>query len=144
MDDRRQREKFTAGWEAHLLVTGMAESLYEPIVNSKGRLQRIQIFYPERIINPDEKQANLCSDIARGRRGNRLVNPSLPHTIPSSKSSQFQTEVHAANAAGEAFAPLLNFKSEATDNGRMKLRSGIISGLPRVMIKAGHNKANEM
>ena len=125
-------------------MTGMAESLYEPIVNSKGRLQRIQIFYPERIINPDEKQANLCSDGARDRRGNRLVDPSLPHTTSSSKSSQSQTKVHAANAAGKEFAPLLNFKSEATDNGRMKLSAGIISGLPRVMIKAGHNKVNEM
>ena len=52
--------------------------------------------------------------------------------------------MHADNAAGEAFAPLFNFKSEATDNGRMKLSAGIITGLPRVMIKAGHDKVHEM
>ena len=137
-------KKCTAGWEAHLLVTGMAESLDDTIVNSKGCLQRIQILYPERIVNLDEKQANMCSDGDRGRRGNRLVDPLPPHTTPSPKSIQSQTKVHAANAAGKTFSPLFNFKSEATDNSRMKLSAGIISGLPRVMIKAGHNKVNEM
>ena len=68
----------------------------------------------------------------------------LPHTTPIPKSSQSQTEVHSANAAGEAFALIFNFNSEATDNGRMKLIAGIITRLPRVMIKAGHNKVNEM
>ena len=69
------------------MVTGMAESLDEPIIDSKGCLQQIRILYPERIVNLDKKQANLCSNGARGRRGNRLVDPLLPHTTPSSKSS---------------------------------------------------------
>ena len=69
------------------MVTGMTESLDEPIIDSKGCLQQIRILYPERIVNLDKKQSNLCSDGSRGRGGNRIVNPLPPHTTPSSKSS---------------------------------------------------------
>ena len=47
-------KKCTARWEAYLLVTGIAELLDEPIVNSKGHLQQIRILYPERIVNLDK------------------------------------------------------------------------------------------
>ena len=52
--------------------------------------------------------------------------------------------MHASNAKVEAFAPLFNLNLEATGKGRTKLSAGIITGSPRVMIKAGHKKVHVM
>ena len=140
-------KEWTAGFEAFLLHLEFAELRPDPIVNSKGRTERIRIFSDQlcNIVNFDEKQCNTDSDGgSQGSRGNRLVDRSLPHATPGSKSSVSQTEYHAALASGEALAPFFNFKSMATDPERMKISANVLAGMPRVMIKAGMHEAIEM
>ena len=139
--------KLTAGLEAFAVSKGFGVLLKEPIINEAGREQHVRL-HPEslsRWINFDEKQGSTDSGGGnKGNRANRLVDLSLKHTTPGSKSSLSQTEVHACLASGEALAPFWNFKTQATDPSRMKVSVRTLTGMPRVWIKAGLPKPIEM